>query len=224
MSGGAYQNAKSVDLVMTKDIPNYTGNPVVNITADNLTYQTRQFTAVGTGDGAVTGWTPGDNLPNGSVFIKDIIIKDKAHNRTYMVDASQNIVPMTGNAPADLTSLGMTSYSKTIPNSLLTQLNAKGVSDGECFFDVHVDYGADTSKFDQNALTQLNDDNTVLFDPSASVMDVYDNEVYFPGHNVAFDHYSWFPYDPTQPNSVLNPILVGLKSVAKIHLKINAQY
>jgi len=235
VSGGAYQNAKSVDLVMTKDIPNYTGNPVVNIKADDLSYQTRQFTATGTGNGAVTGWTPSDNLPDGCVVIKDIIIKDKAHNRTYMVDINKNIVPMTGNTPADLTSLGMKQYNMTIQNNLLTQLQANGISDGECFFDVHADYGADTTKFDQNALVQLNDDNTVLFDPGASVMDVFNNEVYWtaqifnginwPAHNGAADHYQWFPYDPNQAyDMVLNPILAGQKSVAPIHLKISAQY
>jgi len=98
-------------------------------------------------------------------------------------------------------------------------------SDGILYYDVIVEYGADTTKIDNNALIIYNADGTVRFNPADSVMEVYSNHVRWPGYNYGdLGRIEVDQYDPTQPHGLANVYFVGTKKLAPINLEVTAVY
>jgi hypothetical protein len=230
VAGGPYQTTNTITLDVNDRTyasmdPNY--KPKIIIDASSVNYMKRGLISGAIGDAALTAWEDGGSAPV-KLYIKSVKLIDRAHNnQIYGLDASGNWVPLTGDQPVPAPELLMNGTREfTLPEALWQSTTG----DGRINVYAVVEYGADVSSIpDKNALKKYTSGNNrvLVWDPDEGVMAVYNNRVWWEGHNDNDTNNKIYvdSYDPTQPydpNS--NIYYVGVRKLAPISLGTTLKY
>lgn len=197
-----------------------------------VNYKKRSLIVGNTGEAALpTEWEDGGASPL-RLYIKSVKILDKINNKRYCLNAAGQIVELTGpqpETPPDLTGARMYFTGKEQEFKLPSVIWSNEIADRRIQLTAEVEYGADVSGVDPNALKRYSTggDPRLIFDPNWGVMDVYNKSVRWAGyHDDDPDRILFDKYDPTQAHdpSKKNEYNAGLKNVQDFDVEASLVY
>lgn len=224
-NGGPFQASKIVTVTSEHPIAFYSGKPSVKIGGGNLQYETRNLIPGQRGTDAVGNWQSGSYITREALFIKRVKLIDKAHGISYGLNANGKFVPLTGDHPTTAPDLTEAKYFLGQDHNFNLPAEMYN-TDGIIFYDMIVEYGADTGKITQKeAMIIYNEDGTERSNPNDDLQHVYDYHVRWPGYyDTDMDRQEVDPYDLTQPYGPSNMYYLGLVRLAPVALNVSENF